>query len=269
MIILQHATVTLRQGIYTLRGGQDTPSLSAIFHEAEVLGRILELGTQTTGTRRCDPTPLSVDKGMKLRFRYESRNNSLSKLNGASRHVSLGYQNPLNEGSTLTAVKNASFSVSPGQLVVIVRGNGSGKTSLLNLLTGLVLPTSGKIFIDNRPLAEYDTLQLRTSIAFLTQNEEIYPISLRENILIGVPDMWNSSENQDLVDEAARLGGSFDLIQRLGYNTILNPPEIVGQSLKGCGNGEIGPGAMAELKCHSVDSKNISISGGERQRLVA
>lgn len=181
----------------------------------------------------------------------------------------MDYQNPLNEGTTLTAVKNVSFDVSPGQLVVIVGGNGSGKTSLLNLVTGLALPTSGKISIDNRPLAEYDTLQLRASIAFLTQNEEIYPISLRENIMISVPGLRDLSKNQDLVDEAARLGGSFDLTQRLGYDTILSPPEIVGQSLKGCGNGEIGPGAMAELKRHSVNTKSISISAGERQRLVA
>jgi hypothetical protein len=148
--------------------------------------------------------------------------------------------------------------------------NGSGKTSLLKMLPKLATPTCGEVFVDDVPLKDYDIHRLRRSMAFLTQSEEIYPVSLRENVLMGLPDdMEISTKKQELVDEAARLGGSYDLIGRLGHDTILNPPNIVGQSLRGRGSGEIGPGAMEELIRHSSKFKRTSISCGEKQRLLA
>jgi ABC-type multidrug transport system fused ATPase/permease subunit len=132
------------------------------------------------------------------------------------------------------------------------------------------MPTSGEVFIDDIPVQNYDIHQLRRSIAFLAQSEDIYPISLRENILMGHPDYMKSpSKNQILVDEAAHLGGSYGLITRLGYDTILNPPNVLGQSLGGCGNGEIGPLALEELKRHSSSFRETPISCGEKQRLLA
>ena len=46
-------------------------------------------------------------------------------------------------------------------MVVIVGANGSGKSSLVNLLAGLYRPTSGEIFIDNVPTADYIASDLR------------------------------------------------------------------------------------------------------------
>ena len=168
------------------------------------------------------------------------------------------------------ALRNIWVDMEPGQLIVIVGGNGSGKSSLLKLLPRLTIPTSGEVFIDDVPLQNYDIHRLRHSIAFLAQSDVIYPISLRENILIGHPDYMKSPlEKQHLVDEAAHLGGSYDLITRLGYDTILNPPRVVGQSLGEYCNGEIGPLAMQELRRHSASFKETPISCGEKQRLLA
>lgn len=149
-------------------------------------------------------------------------------------------------------------------------GNGSGKTSLLKLLPRLNNPTCGEIFIDDMPLQDYDIHQLRHSMTFLTQSEDIYPVSIRENILMGLPHIMKSpAEKKEITNEAARLGGSYDIIQRLGYDTILDPPNVVGQSLRGHGNGDIGPLAMEELGCHLSSYKETSISLGEKQRLLA
>jgi ABC-type multidrug transport system fused ATPase/permease subunit len=186
-------------------------------------------------------------------------------LNCFYRNVSFAYKKSAGD----TALRNVWFDIEPGQLVVIVGENGSGKTSLLKLLPGLANPTCGEVFLDDMPLQDYDIQQLRNYIAFLAQSEEIYPVSLRENILMGLPDdMKCPVEQQESVDEAARLGGAHELIKRLGYNTILNPPNVLGQSLRGFGNGAIGPCAMEELSQHSSNFKETSISCGEKQRLL-
>lgn len=153
---------------------------------------------------------------------------------------------------------------------MVVGENGSGKSSLLKLISRVNPATSGEIFVDDEPISNYDIHVLRKYMAFLTQSEEIYPISLSENLLMGLPDRPESQADKAiLIDEAARLGGSYNLIQRLGRDTILNRPGVVGQSIKGNGNGDIGPGAVDALNQNSPAAKEIRISLGEKQRLVA
>jgi hypothetical protein len=116
------------------------------------------------------------------------------------------------------------------------------------------------------PLQDYDVRKLRNYMAFLAQSEEIYPVSLRENILMGLSG--DPTEKNEFIDNAARFGGAYDLITRVGYDTILNPPNVVGQSLRGFGNGDIGPSAMEELSRYSSNFRETSISCGEKQRLL-
>jgi hypothetical protein len=107
-------------------------------------------------------------------------------------------------------------------------------------------------------------------MAYLTQSEEIYPVSLRENLLMGLADLTQRDiGHAAMVDEAARLGRSYDIIQRLGYDAILNPPPLVNQSFYGAGSGRIGEAAMGEYQRHSGSKKDIHVSEGEKQRLVA
>jgi ABC-type bacteriocin/lantibiotic exporter with double-glycine peptidase domain len=167
-------------------------------------------------------------------------------------------------------IESISLDIQPGQFVVIVGINGSGKTSLLKLIPGLAEPKSGSLFIDDQPLGAYDVHKLRRSMAYLTQSEEIYPISLRENLLMGLADLTQHHLGHTaMVDEAARLGRSYDIIQRLGYDAILNPPPLVNQSFYGAGSGRIGDAALSEYQCHSGRKKDIPVSEGEKQRLVA
>jgi ABC-type multidrug transport system fused ATPase/permease subunit len=148
--------------------------------------------------------------------------------------------------------------------------NGSGKTSLLKLIAGLSCACTGEIKIDDHPVYEYDSRHLRRSMAFMTQSEDIYPVSLRENILMGLGDRgFELSDVTEKIDEAARLGGAYDVVQRLGRDAILNPCRVLGQSLRGCGNGQIGEAALRELDLHSPALSDITISAGERQRIIA
>lgn len=174
------------------------------------------------------------------------------------------------DDSGTDAVNRVTFDIKAGQLVVIVGDNGSGKSSLLKAITQLVYPTSGRVRIDDEDMEVYDINSLRRSIAFISQDEEIYPLSLAENILIGAPNLAGRSKGtRHLIDEAARLGGAFDLVQRYGYEKVINPPDIVSVSLQGCGNGPVGEEAMLELHNHTAHRREVNISDAEKLRLVA
>ena len=54
----------------------------------------------------------------------------------------------------IDALKNTSFSIDKGELVVIVGPSGAGKTTTLNILGGMDTATSGKVFVDNKNITE-------------------------------------------------------------------------------------------------------------------
>lgn len=167
-------------------------------------------------------------------------------------------------------MNKVSLNIDPGQLVVVIGDHGSGKSSLLKLLAKLSSPTSGSIIIDDQEVGNYDIHQLRSSMAIFTKDDEIYPVSLHENVLMGLPRPTEKQKaDRDLVDQAVRLGGAYDLFQKQGYATTVNPPGIVGLSFQGYGNGHIGEKAKAALDKHTAQRKPIIIPDSEKQKLVA
>lgn len=120
------------------------------------------------------------------------------------------------------AVRDVSFSIPASSLVVIVGANGSGKSSIVKLLTQLYRPTSGDIIIDDHEVSTYRLDDLYQAIALLTQEHAILPVSVAENIGLGDP---TDVDNMKKIQEAARCGGSHGFIQKLeyGYDEELSP----------------------------------------------
>ncbi|KAK7462807.1 hypothetical protein VKT23_007387 [Stygiomarasmius scandens] len=161
-----------------------------------------------------------------------------------------------------SALDHASFSISPGQLVVIVGANGSGKSTLIKLLGRLYNPTSGSILVDGEDITKYKLSSLRRAAAMLTQDHHLYPLSIKENIGLGFAEKMN---DEDMIMDAARKGGAEDVIKRLGsgMDTVLDPKgyQFAYKVLT------TDKTALAE-KLKSL-KKTGDVSGGERQRLVA
>ncbi|KAJ7599046.1 ABC transporter, partial [Mycena floridula] len=148
--------------------------------------------------------------------------------------------------------------------------NGSGKTSLLNLLPKIVSPTCGKVLIDNKPLDDYNLGSLRRSMAILSQTEEFYPVSIRDNLLLTLaqPDAKDDPKLSEKLDIAAHMGGASDLIQRLGWNRVLNRVPYFATSFDSQAN-PVGRLALQELRLGDPISLPVPISAGEKQRLLA
>ncbi|KAK7036018.1 ABC transporter ATP-binding protein [Favolaschia claudopus] len=166
-------------------------------------------------------------------------------------------------GATNNALNNLSLSIKAGQVLVIVGENGSGKSTIVKLLTRLYDATSGSITIDGADIQDYRLADLRHATASLTQDHHIFPLSLRDNIGLGNPAQV---ENMEMIQAATRQGGAEDVVRKFsdGYEAVLEHPWGVYSR----GN-TLGKGKTALTEIWERVSKKADVSGGERQRLVA
>lgn len=104
-----------------------------------------------------------------------------------------------------SSLKGLNLVIKPNRLVIIVGGNGSGKSTIVNLLTRLYDATSGEIMLDSLPISDYSLQSLRGSMALLNQDHNIFPLSLYENVALGCPEQF---ENRELVEDSIRRVGA-------------------------------------------------------------
>lgn len=129
-------------------------------------------------------------------------------------------------------IKGVSFSLAPGEFLGMIGASGSGKSSLLRLVTGTWKAQSGAVRFDGAEIGQWDPEQLGQQVGYLPQDIELFPGTISENIArMGEVD-------SGAVIRAAQRAGVHDMVIRLtnGYDT------------------EIGPGGAA-------------LSGGQRQRI--
>jgi len=82
------------------------------------------------------------------------------------------------------SLDNVSFKIQPNEKVAIVGDNGSGKSTIINLLLRLYEPPENSIFIDGIDIKEYDLRTLRNNFSVVMQNQENYSLTVLENILL-------------------------------------------------------------------------------------
>jgi ATP-binding cassette subfamily C protein len=94
------------------------------------------------------------------------------------------YQYPTGEG---LALKDIDLTINKGQAVGFVGPSGSGKTTLINLLLGLLSPTSGQLLVDGHNIAPHLT-EWQHKIGYIPQDIYLSDDTIRRNIAFGVPD---------------------------------------------------------------------------------
>ncbi|KAG1777293.1 P-loop containing nucleoside triphosphate hydrolase protein [Suillus placidus] len=169
------------------------------------------------------------------------------------------------------ALRNVSFKIEASQLCVIVGGNGSGKSTILKLISRIYDPTEGSIFIDNRDIKTLRLANLRAAMSVLFQDYTHFPLSISENIGLGNPV---HAHDGDKIREAARLGGAEEFIDELpdGFDTYVNCP--VDDRYAGLHEGAKTPfGWPVDYSLlRNVGGLRVSatsgLSGGQNQRLA-
>jgi ATP-binding cassette subfamily B protein len=116
-------------------------------------------------------------------------------------------------------LKNVSFHMHAGDTLAVVGPTGSGKTTLMNLITRFYTPESGQIQINGRDIQGIASDRLRDKIALVTQDPFLFSETIRENILHGAKEV--SESDLENILEAANCK---DIVERLprGLDTLLS-----------------------------------------------
>lgn len=83
-------------------------------------------------------------------------------------------------------LRNINLSVGKGEFLSILGPNGSGKSTLLKIISGILIPLSGKISLNGKPLQNYSKRSIARKIAFVPQASlSVFPFSVYEIIMMG------------------------------------------------------------------------------------
>jgi ATP-binding cassette subfamily B protein len=131
------------------------------------------------------------------------------------------------------ALEGLNLHVRPGEMIAIVGASGSGKSTIVNLVVGFLQPSSGRVLLDGRDMADLDLRQYRRHLAMVPQESILFEGTVRDNVTYGDPHLDDAA-----VVGALQAANAWPLVEEMG-----------------------GLGAM-------IGERGARLSGGQRQRLA-
>ncbi len=156
------------------------------------LSKVIDSEIEISGTRELT----TINKGVTIEFI----------------DINFGYD-------TKQVLKNLSFKIQAGQMICLSGASGSGKSSVLRLLTGAFTNFTGTILIDNAPIGNYSLKSLRNQTGILLSQQDIFNGTLLENLTMGSADIS--------IDEVNKLSDKLNLKDFIktykdGYDAVLD-----------------------------------------------
>ncbi|EJD55699.1 P-loop containing nucleoside triphosphate hydrolase protein, partial [Auricularia subglabra TFB-10046 SS5] len=130
-------------------------------------------------------------------------------------------------------LKGVSFKIDRGQLVVIVGTNGSGKSTIIKLLSRLCDPDEGRILVNGVDIRTIRLDELRARLAVLFQDFAFFALTIRENIALGDPDNAHALD----IDDAAKRAG-IDFMDKFDKYLEVRPPIAPAAQTTGLSGGQ-------------------------------
>lgn len=153
------------------------------------LGQVVGLMTQYHNAKT---SLASLENFMKMPVEREAEANFFHRTNFRGdiefRNVSFNYP-----GNPMIALRNVSFSIRAGERVAIIGRVGSGKSTIQKMILGLYQPTEGAVRIDGVDIKQIDPAELRRHIGYVPQDAVLFYGSLRQNIAMGSPHVFDAS----------------------------------------------------------------------------
>ena len=131
-------------------------------------------------------------------------------------------------------LEGVNLTIKPKEMIAFVGHSGSGKSTIANMATGLLKPTSGGIYFGNADYSEINMKDLREKIGYVTQEDVIFNASIRENI-----SLWDENVEGERLKQVIEMAHINNFVENL-------------------------PKREEEL----LGDNGFDISGGQRQRLT-
>ena len=122
-----------------------------------------------------------------LKIEPEIKNNhpEPSRINGSIAFENVDF---VYEDTNIQALQNVSFSVAKGETLAIIGKTGSGKSTILSLISRMYDVTGGVVTVDNVPISQLNLANLRDSIGIVPQDAFLFSDSIKNNIKFGKED---------------------------------------------------------------------------------
>ncbi len=127
--------------------------------------------------------------------------------------VSLTY-----EDTNINALSTINFEVNPGETIAILGKTGSGKSSIVNLISRLYDTSKGTVFIDDIPIKNWNLNSVRNQIGFVPQDPFLFSESIEDNIKFGKE---NATEEEIITAAKNAVVHNNIIAFKEGYKTIL------------------------------------------------
>jgi ABC-type multidrug transport system fused ATPase/permease subunit len=212
LYLLLHGKQELSQAmpviaVYVFAGYRLMPSLQGIYYGftkirfnkpvLDIIRKELSYASSMQDLKEKSAAPLPFNKGIKLE------------------NVAFGY------GPERNIIKETSLEISAGAMVGIVGKTGAGKTTLVDLILGLLSPTSGSISIDGIKLEDGNRRNWQENLSYVSQHIYLSDDTIAANIAFGVPI---ENIDREKVCRAASMASISDFIENelpQGYNTVI------------------------------------------------
>lgn len=132
-----------------------------------------------------------------------------------------------------TVLKNLSFTLAPGQTVALVGHSGAGKSTIINLILKFYRPSPGEIYLNNRAYSKLSHQFVRSHIALVFQENELFSTTIRENVGYGMAKVTDAE-----IISALKQANAYDFVSQL-------------------------PGKLDA----QIGERGVKLSGGQKQRI--
>ena len=176
---------------------------------------VASLGWVSSMVQEAEASQKRINEFLKIVPEIQNKNPNHSVIDGSISFENVSY---IYEDTNIKALENISFSVKKGHTLAILGKTGSGKSTIISLISRLYDVTEGQITIDGEEISQVNLFDLRNSIGIVPQDAFLFSDSIKNNIKFGKEDATDEE-----VEQAAKSADVHDNIIDFNkqYETIL------------------------------------------------
>jgi ATP-binding cassette, subfamily B, multidrug efflux pump len=168
---------------------------------------VASVGWVTSIIQRAAASQQRINEFLEEQPEISNLNHQEEKINGRIEFTKVSFTYP---DSEITALKNISFVVEPGETLAIVGRTGAGKSTIAHLIARLYETSEGSIFIDEKNIQQVNLNALRSAIGYAPQDVFLFSDSIANNIAFGEKI---DEKDMQLINDAAKNAAIFSNIE--------------------------------------------------------